>query len=68
MSVTCHHVSINEKDRLHEKLASTFRVAGLKGNALDAAIEAALTPSLIAIETSRRSEVDRRSKLKVVKD
>ena len=42
MSVTCHHVSINELDRLHEKLASTFRVAGLKGNALDAAIEAAL--------------------------
>ena len=68
MSVTCHHVSINELDRLHEKLAAHFALQDLKAMHWTQRLEAALTPSLIAIETSRRSKVDRRSKLKVVKD
>ena len=61
-------MSADELDRLHEKLASAFRVAGLRGDDLDRAIASALTPSLIAIETDRKAKADRRSRVKLVKD
>jgi hypothetical protein len=51
-----------------KKPASAFRVAGLCGHALDHAIEAALTPSLIEIETDRKAKADRRSRVRLVKD
>jgi hypothetical protein len=68
MGVEINHMSEGEVDRLHEKLASAFRVAGLRGDDLDRAICAALTPSLIAIETDRQAKADRRSRVKLVKD
>ena len=66
MGVALNHVSVDELNRLHEKLASAFRVSGLKGDDLDKAIAAALTPSLIAIEGDRKAKADRRLKLKIV--
>ena len=50
MGITTNHVSVDELNRLHEKFASAFRVAGLRGDQLDAAIAAAMTPSLKEIE------------------
>ena len=54
-------------NRLHEKLASAFRVAGLRGDDLDKAIAAALSPSLIEIEADRKAKADQRSRVKLVK-
>ena len=68
MGITTNHVSVDELNRLHEKLASAFRVAGLKGDQLDAAIAAALTPSLQEIETDRKAKADRRSRVRLVTD
>ena len=67
MSIKLSHVSEGELDRLHEKLASAFRVAGLKGDDLDRAIASAMTPSLQQIETDRAAKADRRSRIKLVK-
>ena len=67
MGVVLSHVNVDELNRLHEKLASAFRVAGLKGDALDAAIAAALTPSLVEIEGDRAAKADRRSRVRLVK-
>ena len=68
MGVELKHTSVDELNRLHEKLASAFRISGLKGDALDKAIAAALTPSLREIEAVRQAEADRRSRVKLVKD
>ena len=67
MSVKLSHTSVSELNALHERLAAAFRVAGLKGDDLDRAIESALTPSLVAIETDRAAKADRRSRVKLVK-
>ena len=67
MGVAINHISADELNRLHEKLASAFRVAGLRGDDLDKAIAAAMTPSLQEIENDRAAKADRRSRVKLVK-
>ena len=68
MGVEVSHMNESEMNALHEKLASAFRVAGLKGNDLDRAIASAMTASLIEIETDRAAKADRRERVKLVKD
>ena len=68
MPVKIDHMNIDELASLHERLATAFRIAGLKGDDLDRAIQSALTPSLISIETDRHAKADRRSRVKLVKD
>ena len=68
MGVTLNHTSADELGRLHTKLCNAFRAAGLRGVDLDKAIAAALTPSLIEIETDRKAKADRRSRVQLVED
>ena len=68
MSVTCHHVSIDELVTLNDRLAFRFRSMGLKDRELDQAIVDSLQPALRSLEASRAKRKRTRSKLKVVED
>ena len=68
MGVRLDYTSLDEMSRLHEKLRGAFFLAGLRGDALDAAIAAALTPSLQEIENDRAAKAARRDRVKLVKD
>ena len=68
MGVEINHMNESEMNALREKLASAFRIAGLRDDALDKAIASAMTASLIEIETDRQAKADRRSRVKLVKD
>jgi hypothetical protein len=61
-SVKLDHVDLDELSDIHERLAFTFRMSGLRGMELDQAIVAALHPALEQIEASRQAEVDRRER------
>ena len=59
MSVTCHHVSMDELVTLNDSYAFTFSSMGLKDRELDEAIVASLHPALKSLGSlTRKTQTD----------
>jgi hypothetical protein len=61
-------IDLDELAQLHERLAFSFRMAGLQGHELDLAIVSALFPTLRSIEASRAAKRKTRERIKLVMD